>query len=160
MSSQLVGASVWEERLYEHLTSHEATERELLDEYQHVAETADSPAFTYLVGLIVDDEKRHHQLFRELASALRSDAELRSDPPAVPRLNGWGRDSRLVAELSEQMIDQERQDLKELSRLEHELKDVKETTLWHLLVKTMQADTNKHIEILDFIRRNAKKGGN
>jgi rubrerythrin len=159
MTSQLVGASVWEEGLYEHLTSHEANERELLDQYQRVAAKADSPAFTYLVDMIVDDEKRHHQLFRDLAGALRVDAELRGDQPPVPRLNGWGSDSRLVAELSEQLIDQERQDLKELRRLEHELKEVKDTTLWSLLVKTMQLDTNKHIEILEFIRRHARKRG-
>lgn len=156
--SQLVGASLWEQDLYDHLTSHESNELELLRSYQQVAEKADSPAFTYLVELIVEDEKRHHHLFRELASALRTDAELRHEQPAVPRLDGWGGDPELIAVLSSQLIDQERTDLKELRRLEHELKEVKDTTLWSLLGKVMQADTNKRIEILEFARRHAKKG--
>lgn len=157
MTSQLVGASVWEDELYEHLTSHEDNERDLLASYQQAADNAGSSPFSYLVGLIVDDEKRHHQLFRDLAAALRTDAEMRGDQPAVPRLDGWGGHPRLLAELSAQLIDQERQDLKQLRALEHELKDLKDTTIWSLLVKIMQADTNKHIEILDFVRRHARK---
>lgn len=158
MTNQLVGASLWEEALYEHLTSHEANERELLRTYQEVAEKANSPAFSYLVALIVEDEKRHHQLFRDLASALRADVELRSDQPMVPPLDGWGVDPRLVANLTERLIHREHDDLEELRHLAHDLKDVKDTTLWYLLVKVMEADTHKHIGILEFIRHHARKG--
>src|SRR5579862_5641143 len=73
--NKLVGASVWEERLYEHLTTHELKEREVLVEYQDAAAATKSAAFAYLADLIVDDEIRHHQIFRDLAAALKTDAE-------------------------------------------------------------------------------------
>jgi len=73
-------------RFYEHLTSHEHTERELLAEYRNAADESDSPAFQYLVSLIVEDEIRHHRVFRDLAAALRTEAELRPEQPAIPRL--------------------------------------------------------------------------
>lgn len=157
MTSQLVGASVWEEKLYEHLSSHEDNERDLLAEYQQAASASGSPAFQYLASLIVEDEIRHHKIFRDLASALRTDAELRPEDPAIPRLDRWGEDARRVAELSERLLEREHSDAKELRRLAGELKDVRDTTLWGLLVKLMEMDTQKHIEILEFARNHARR---
>ncbi len=157
MTFKLVGASVWEEKLYEHLESHEDTERELLVEYEQAAGASESPAFRYLVSLIVEDEIRHHRLFRELASALRTDAEMRPEQPAIPRLDRWGPDPRHVVQLTERLLEHEHADAKELQRLSGELKDVKDTTMWLLLVKLMAMDTAKHTEILDFVRRHAQK---
>jgi hypothetical protein len=85
MAAELTGASVWEQKLFGILTSHEAAERSLLEQYRDAAEDSGSPAFRYLVALILEDEVRHHRLFRDLADALRTDAELRSGEPAVPR---------------------------------------------------------------------------
>jgi hypothetical protein len=87
MSKGLAGASIWESELHQHLTSHEERERTLLSEYQDAAEASESPAFRYLAALIVEDEIRHHRLFRELAAALEADVELRSEQPEVPRLD-------------------------------------------------------------------------
>lgn len=157
MPSQLVGASVWEEELYEHLTSHEENERGLLMQYQQAAQTSQSPAFAYLVSLIAEDEIRHHRLFADLADALKADAELRPEQPKIPRLDGWGPDPAQIAQLSERLIEQERQDLKLLHHLRKELDDVTDTTLWALLVRLMEADTSKHIEILEFARRHASR---
>ena len=91
MSQALVGASAWEERLYQHLASHMGNEVELLTAYQAAAAESDSKAFQYLVSIIVDDEKRHHRVFEELANALRSDVELRPVEPAVPDMAGFGK---------------------------------------------------------------------
>ncbi|HET6965311.1 MAG TPA: hypothetical protein VFH58_11110 [Acidimicrobiales bacterium] len=157
MSDQLVGASVWEQSLYEHLTSHEENERELLVEYQQAAADSQSPAFRYLASLIVEDEMRHHRLFRELAQSLKLDAEMHPGEPEVPRLGGWGPDPHKVAEISDRMVRHEEMDLESLRRIRKEMETVKDTTMWALLVKLMELDTLKHKEILDFVRRHAKK---
>lgn len=157
MAEQLVGASVWEQELYEHLASHEENERELLVEYQQAAADSRSPAFRYLAALIVEDEMRHHRLFRELTESLKLDAELRPGEPEIPRLGGWGSDPRRVVEISDRLARHEEQDLESLRRIRKELDTVKDTTLWALLVKLMELDTSKHKEILDFVRRHARK---
>jgi len=156
MVSKLVGASVWEEKLYEHLTSHEERERDMLAEYQEAAAASDSPAFRYLASLIVEDEIRHHRIFRELADTLRADTELRSGETAVPRLS-WGDDATAVVQLSSKLLDHEKADSKALKEVEKELSDVKDTTLWHLLVKIAEMDTAKHMMILEFARDHAGK---
>jgi rubrerythrin len=57
--------------LYEHLSSHEAIEGEMLVEYRDVAAASPSEAFRYLSDLIIEDEIRHHRIFRDLAAALK-----------------------------------------------------------------------------------------
>jgi rubrerythrin len=157
MATSLVVASVWEEELYEHLTSHVENESGLLEAYQQAAAESGSGAFCYLVSLIVEDEMRHHRVFEELAEALRSDAELRPEDPKVPRLDGWGANPKRLVELTEQLIAQEEHDAREFRRLARELHDVKDTTLWRLLVQLMEMDTAKHLVILEFARRHAKR---
>ena len=157
MTEQLVGASVWEQTLYDHLTTHENDERELLVEYQQAAADSGSAAFRYLASLIVEDETRHHRLFRDLAQSLRLDAEMRPGEPPVPRLGGWGPDPHKVVEISDRLITHEEIDLETLRRIRKELDDVRDTTMWALLVKIMELDTQKHTEILNFVRRQAKK---
>lgn len=157
MTNQLAGASVWEEALYQHLISHEENERELLRVYQDAAVEAKSPAFSYLVSMIVEDEVRHHRQFTELAQTIRADAEFHQDGPVVPRLGGWGRNPTAISDITERLIEHERQDLRSLQDLVHDLDEVKDTTLWQLLVRLMETDTRKHIEILEFVRRHAKK---
>jgi len=156
MTTKLVGASQWEEDLYEHLVSHEAAERDLLVRYQDAAATSQSAAFRYLASLIIEDEMRHHRVLRELAAALKTDAELRSDPPVVPRLDSWGPDAAQIVGLSADLLERERSDAKDMHRLAGQLKDVKDTTIWQLLVRLMEMDTAKHIEILEFVRRHAR----
>lgn len=157
MVQKLVGASVWEEELYEHLTTHEQNERDILLEYQEAAQRSQSPAFQYLVGLIVEDEIRHHRLYRDLAETIKSDVELRPEQPAVPRLDSLGPDADGIIALTEELLERERADARQLAHLAKDLRDVKDTTLWELLVELMEKDTAKHINILEFVRRHAGK---
>lgn len=157
MTEQLVDGSVWERTLYDHLTSHELDERELLVEYQQAATKSQSAAFRYLTSLIIEDEARHHRLFRDMAESLRMDAEMRPGQPPVPRRGGWGPDPREVVELSDLLVSHEEMDLEVLRRIRKELEDVRDTTLWGLLVRVMELDTLKHTEILNFVRRQARK---
>src|SRR5262249_1000733 len=151
--NKLVGASVWEEQLYEHLTSHEEKERGILVKYQEAASESKSAAFAYLANLIVADEIRHHQTFRDLASALKSEAELRPEEPVIPRLDVSKSNPQRVLELTQQLLESERADAKDLHRLAGQMKDIKDTTIWWLLVRLMEMDTAKHVEILEFVRR-------
>jgi rubrerythrin len=156
MTAHLRGASVWESELYEHLTTHEQHEQQLLVEYQKAADASESPAFQYLTSLIVEDEKRHHRVFQHLASALKTDAEFLTEEPAVPRIGNWGPDLHRVMELTDQLVERERADARELRRLSDQLKDFRDTTMWSLLVKMMEMDTAKHIEILNFVKRKVR----
>jgi hypothetical protein len=156
MSTRITGASVWEQDMYDHVSGHVATEGAILGEYQRLAEDpAASPAFRYLAGLIFADERRHHQLFNDLAESIRQLAELRLDDEPIPSLTGLKADRERIMASTERLLELERADAKELKQLVKSLKDVRETTLWPLLLELMQDDTAKHIKILQFIRDRA-----
>jgi ferritin len=152
-----VGASVWDREMFDHLTNHLEQEGALLDEYVQAAEGTESKALAYLIGLLVEDERRHHRQFAELASSLKSVAELRAIDPVVPRLDFHRSDHDAVLEVTRRLLDHEVADADELKRLRKDLRDVEDTTLWALLIEIMQRDTDKHIEILRFVERHAKK---
>ena len=152
-----IGASLWELELHEMLTSHVATERGLLEEYLAVTREVDSKALAYLVTLLVDDEKRHHRMFLDLAESLKNDAELRPSEPVVPRLDFNRGNASQVVEVTKRLLANEQADAHELKRLKKTLRDVEETTLWSLLVDLMLRDTQKHIAVLKFAERAAKR---
>ena len=52
---------------------------------------------------------------------------------------------------TDQLLEAERADARDLKQLAKNMEDVRETTLWGLLLELMQDDTSKHIKILQFI---------
>jgi hypothetical protein len=155
--SCITGASVWEQEIYDYVCDHVATEAALLEEYQRLADDqSGSPAFRYLANLILADERRHHQLFNDLAESIRQMAELRLEEEPIPSLHGLRSDRERIRAATERLLVAERADAKELKQFTKQLKEVRETTLWGLLVELMQDDTAKHIKILSFIRDRAE----
>jgi rubrerythrin len=151
------GASEWERDLYAHLTSHVEAERGLLKEYSAAAETSPSKALRYLVNLLIEDEIRHHRIFMEIADSLKTEALLGGEDPTVPYIDfDQATNHDAVIDLTEQLLRKEQQDAQELKRLRRELRDVKDTSLWSLLVDLMQRDTQKHIAILRFAKKHAR----
>ena len=156
MSNNISGASVWEQQLYDHLSSHVDGELETLKAYEQLASSTDSEAFRYLAGLILDDERRHHKILNELAQSIRTSAELSKEPVPIPRLD-FHHDRERILALTEQFLAVEEADNRELKRLAKELKDVRDTTLWQLVLDLIRADNEKHRRILGFIRDRAKE---
>lgn len=152
MSETLVGASVWEQDLYDQLTAHVATEESVLGTYRQLASDAASPDIAYLAGLIVDDEVRHHRIFEQLASSIRAEAELRQAADGVPHIPLTRPDPTALLEATERLLAMEHEDRKALKELRRSLRPVASTTLWALLVETMELDTRKHIAMLRYIR--------
>lgn len=152
----LVGASVWEQEMYSYLTDHVRRESAMLQEYLAAAETTKSKAMAYLINMLANDERRHHQFINDLASSLKTDAEFRKEEPAIPRLDLEQADGGQLLALTKRLLDNEKEDLKEMKRLRKELRSVEDTTLWTVLVDTILHDTEKHISILEFAVEHAK----
>jgi ferritin len=146
--------SEWDRDFYEHLTSHVDREFDTLHAYEDLASATESNAFRYLAKLILDDERRHHQLLAELAESVHTSAELGNGPRPVPHLDVH-RDRDRILELTAQYIAVEEEDNRELKRLARDVKAVGDTTLWRLMLEIIMADNEKHRRILSFIRDRA-----
>jgi len=156
--ARIVGASVLEQELYDHVTAHGKNEGEILQSYQEFAESTDSPAFAYLARMILDDERRHHHLLDDLAETIRTSAELTGEPTPIPDLGEFKADRERILAETERFLAWEKEDNHGLERLAKELKDVRDTTVWQLVVRLMQQDNEKHRRILEFIRDRAREG--
>src|SRR5690349_18090375 len=111
---RIIGASVWEQQLYDYACDHVATEGAILDEYQRLADDQScSPAFRYLAELILADERRHHQLFIDLADSIRQMAEMHLEDEPIPWLHGLRSDCERIRTATERLLEAERADAKE-----------------------------------------------
>ena len=109
--SLITGASVWEQDIYDYVCDHVVTEGALLEEYQQLAEDqSGSPAFRYLANLILADERRHHQLFNDLAESIRQMAEMRLEEEPIPSLHGLRADRERISSATERLLAAERAD--------------------------------------------------
>ncbi len=149
-------ASWWspaETQLFSHLSGHAAREGAILEEYVQAAKATESKALAYLIKILMEDERRHHGWFADLASSLETDASFSGKDPIVPRMDFHRADRVAVRNVTERLLEHEKADEKELNRLQKELQDVHDTSLWGLLVEVMQRDTAKHISILTFVKK-------
>jgi len=156
LSTPPVGASVWALDMFTHLTEHTRREGAMLQQYVDIASTTDSKALAYVVNLLVEDERRHHRFFDELAASLKSESELSAEEPVIPRLDLARLERADLLDATSRLLEHEQSDAKELKRLRKELDDMQDTTLWGLLVDIMMRDTEKHISILRFVADHAK----
>ena len=68
-------------------------------------------------------------------------------------------DRERILASTERLFAFEEQDNRDCRWLAKELKDVRNTTLWELVVRLMQQDNEKHRRILRFIRDRAQESG-
>lgn len=149
-----LGGSEWDEQLLAHFQEHVEDEWELLEAYAKFRDAG--PEYVrYLIDLIIADEARHHQMFRELVNRVRSDIDFREYGPQVPYIGPRADTAEVLLEATDRFLVFEREDETALRRLKKELRPVRDTTLFSLLVELMELDTKKHIAILEFIRRKA-----
>lgn len=153
---QAVGASPDTEALVAEVVRHGSEEGDLLATYAAFAETASSPAVRYLVNLILSDERRHHQVLVEMASAIAWGEFPGTPSGATPVLDVGPADEEVV-EVARQLLDRERQDHRALLHLRRRLRPYADTTMWALLVDLMIADTEKHQRILGFTLDHLKR---
>jgi hypothetical protein len=78
--------SLSEHELLELLESHAEHETEALHAYEDLAGESPDEHVRYVAALLLDDERRHHQLLAEMANRVRGDAEWRPLEPSVPHL--------------------------------------------------------------------------
>jgi hypothetical protein len=145
-----VPLSDWEASLHKHFIAHTEQEKDLLAAYQELAESSPNEFVRYLTSMLLEDETRHHRMFTQLANAIVSDATLRRVPDDVPPLTP-AREAPELAAMARRLLELEEEDKAALARLRKELRDVRSTTLWDLLVEIAERDTEKHLAILRFV---------
>jgi rubrerythrin len=146
----------WAQELIDRLSEHMDSERDALTAYQALVEQADDPRIRELAAQILDDEVRHHRRFDEIRAGLREEVEQRLPSASPTRLTDQQRGELLAR--TEQLLDLERDDVKELQQLAKRLRKVEDTAWRAGVVESMELDNRKHILLLEQIRSILKHG--
>lgn len=147
------GASVESRDLVELIARHGSEEGAILSRYEQLVHREPAPEIRYLVGLILEDERRHHQMLGELANTIAWGWSRWSPDRSVPELtvDKASSDRSDLVDATKDLIRAEERDRAELQRLRKRLRPYADTTLWSLIVDTLVLDTEKHLRILKFI---------
>lgn len=151
MGLRATGASVDIRDLVEFLARHGAEEGKLLATYEELASTTSNEGAKYLIGLILEDERRHHRLLAEMADAMAWGSTSGAPGPALPGIS-QGIDKELSAH-TKRLREAEEADSRELRQFGKRLRPFADTTSWALIIDLMLLDTEKHATILRFLEK-------
>jgi rubrerythrin len=153
--SEMVDASEWAQQIFNRVQGHIQSEIAVQTSYRELMDSSTSASTKMLIGMILEDEARHHETLDQIARAIRSQVEMEQIEGAVPPLGPLVHEPGL-ASATKRFQAIEKQDVNELRKLKHDMRDVAETTLWPLLLELMLLDSRKHLRILKFISERAK----
>jgi hypothetical protein len=140
--------------LVRRLESHDAAERAILKDYEDFAAGAADEGIRYLMGLIVEDEQRHNAVTEAMADEIRRSLVWEQGKRALPDVSAHGAEAQAMLAKVQHFLDTERTGKHQLDNLEGEIRrfDGGDGIL-HLMVELMAYDTQKHILMLDYIRK-------
>jgi rubrerythrin len=140
------------EWLLDAVERHAAGEQEALGVYAEIGRVSGDPAISLVMGLILDDEQRHHGLLRRIESSLRDALYWTHSPNSLP--DTTTPQEPIASELADVvrvLIAEEHtgaRHMRELAKREQGIG----SGLHSLLMEMMAMDSEKHARLLQFVQ--------
>jgi bacterioferritin (cytochrome b1) len=143
------------ERLREEFESHETDEEVFVRRYREMFETMQNPLVKFLVELILADEEKHHRVLEGMTSTLKGSLTWTRLENAIEGLYNLGQQKDEILKLTEDFIQAEKKEILEYRKLMRASKRYYQG-LFALFLAAMIHDSEKHVEILEFLRKKLK----
>lgn len=144
------------ERIMNEFEAHESQEGKFTRRYKEIAEKTKNPFVKFLLQLIVSDEEKHHAITHAIVSTLKGGLTWARSEDAIHGLYDLGEEGDELLGLTENFIQLEKAGIKEYRNLIKTSKHYYKG-LFVLLLQSMIRDSEKHIEILEFLRQRLKE---
>jgi bacterioferritin (cytochrome b1) len=144
------------EQVMNEFEAHERSEGQYTQRYKEIAQQCKSPLVKFLLGLIISDEERHHAVTRAMAANLEESLRWTKIEGALPGIEDISPADSELAQITEEFIRVEKQGIDAYKDLMKATKGY-HAGLFTLLLKSMVHDSEKHIDILEFLRANLKR---
>jgi hypothetical protein len=143
------------ESLIDRFQAHDAAERGMLKEYEDTATNSSDGGVRFLMTLIIEEERRHDEFLHAMADEVRRSLVWDGRRHALPAISATGAERAQLLAKATRFLEAERSGKRQLDQLEGVIRrfDRGEGIL-SLLAQMMAFDTQKHIAILDYIRKN------
>jgi bacterioferritin (cytochrome b1) len=143
------------ERLMKEFESHETHEAVFVRRYREMFETMHNPLVKFLVELILADEEKHHTVLQAMTSTFKGSFTWTRLETAIEGLYNLGQQKDEILKVTEDFIQAEKKEIVEYRKLMRATKRYYQG-LFTLFLAAMIHDSEKHIEILEFLRQKLK----
>lgn len=143
------------ERLMKEFESHETHEAVFVRRYREMFETMHNPLVKFLVELILADEEKHHTVLQAMTSTLKGSLTWTRLENAIDGLYNLGQQKDEILKVTEDFIQAEKKETVEYRKLMRASRRYYRG-LFTLFLAAMIHDSEKHIEILEFLRQKLK----
>lgn len=144
------------ERLLKEFENHEAQEKEFLQQYKDIADRVGNPLIKFLLQLIIADEEKHHAITHAMAATLKGDLNWTKPNDALRGLYSLGGEKDALLKVTEEFIGSEKKGIQECKKLTKESRNYYRG-LFELLLTCAVDDSQKHVAILEFLRKRLKE---
>ena len=143
------------ERLLNEFEAHEGKEEQSIQNYRKVLADVRNPVTRFVMQMILSDEEKHRAVTHSMVSTLKG--SLTWTKPAGT-LEGGADEAPINRELlamTDEFIELEKSGIREYKMLLKESVDYYQG-LFKILLNSMIRDSEKHVELLEFIRQRIK----
>ncbi len=147
------------EQLMNEFEAHEEQEGEFVQHYKEIAGRSNNPLVKFLLDLIISDEEKHRAAIHGIVSTLKGDLTWTKQEDSF---QGFGKldkegESKELLRLTSDFIRHEKEGIRGYRRL------LKSSEGYYfgvfvMLLHSIIRDSEKHVEILEFLRRKLREG--
>ncbi|HWP23789.1 MAG TPA: hypothetical protein VNM15_06340 [Candidatus Binatia bacterium] len=143
------------EQLLNEFEAHEAAEEKALEYYRKALGSMPNPMTRFLMQLIVSDEEKHRAVIHAMAATLRGSLTWTKPAGSLEGTEDIGAIDGKLREVTDEFIALEKESIKEYKTLMAESSGYYHG-LFKILLDSMVRDSEKHVEILEFLRKTLK----
>jgi len=143
------------ERLMKEFESHETHEAVYVRRYREMFQRMQNPLVKFLLELILADEEKHHTVIQAMTSTLKGSLTWTRWQNAMDGLYNLGEKKEEILKVTEDFMRAEKKEILEYRKLMRATKRYY-LGLFTLFLAAMIHDSEKHVEILEFLRQKLK----
>jgi rubrerythrin len=143
------------ERLLNEFEAHEAKEEKSLEQYRKLLSQMPNPVTRFLLQLIISDEEKHRAVIHAMIATLRGSLMWNKPEGSLESTADLAETHAQLRVSTDAFIELEKEGIRECKTL------VKESSgyyhgVFKILLDSMIKDSEKHIELLEFLKENLK----
>lgn len=144
------------ERLLNEFEAHEAKEEMSLEQYRKLLGGMPNPVTRFLLQLIISDEEKHRAVIHAMVATLKGSLQWSKPEGSLEGGADFAETKSQLRVSTDAFIELEKEGIRECKTL------VKESAgyyhgLFKILLDSMIRDSEKHVELLEFLKENLKE---
>lgn len=143
------------EKLLNQFEAHESKEEKALEIYRNTLEHLPSPVTRFLMQLIVSDEEKHRAVIHAMAATLKGSLTWTKTLGSLEGVGDLATMNGTLRDVTDDFIRLEKDGIREYQSLVKESSDYYHG-LFKTLLNSMIRDSEKHVELLEFLRESLK----